>query len=387
MSSITLYFCGTGHDRNTKIGANALQDSFHATLSDCWIFDGPGSKTSIPQWKYKTMPNGKTILDTADKKWQSKPGKLAKTEGTLFGTGLHYNSYLAHQLVNAALERRHNFYQYINLVGHSRGAITAMRAAHTITRDRVVRLSGAQVHLYLNDPVFGASLSDDPYDNEVPAGANSAWIIQMEDLSRRDNLFMKGAPRLKEDQAKNRIVIPMPGGHGNALEHQKDGVPQGVIGTALLHKFLENRNVVLKHFFRLTDLEICELYAQVKLGLLKRSFFGNLTVKSRASSRAAWVENEFRKHTVFVNWHHASCFKSICPTIYDFIRCQDLGLRVMLPSTKSAERAHIIKNMPFTTQLFVENKLFSGDTDTSMARDSFPTSHSMQRWRVRSMFR
>ena len=265
MSSITLYFCGTGHDKNTKLGQNALQDTFHITQSPCWIFDGPGSNTSIPEWRHETTPEGKTIISTASKAWQSKKGTLG---GTLFGTGLHYNAYLAHQMIVTALERENHPYQCVNLVGHSRGAVTAMRASHTIVQDPVFLHSGVTMHLYLNDPVFGASNSDDPMDNEIHPGVASAWIIQMEDLSWRDNLFMKGTPRLKEDVGKGRITIPMPGGHGNALEHQKDGVPQGVVGTSLLHTFLQHYHTTLSNYFILSNLKYCELYAQVKLGLL-----------------------------------------------------------------------------------------------------------------------
>ncbi len=385
MRSITLYFCGTSFDRNSMLGAHGLQDTFNITTSPCWIFDGPGSMYGIPTMKLDRDAHGNSMIVATGKGWRSDKRLFS---GNVSGAGVNDNVLMAVEMISSALGRdRHREHTCINLVGHSRGAITAMLVSHKLINESArLGIDNSGIHLYLNDPVYGYSIPQLHEVNYLPAGADSAWVIQMEDLEFSCNMMMGGTPQLQPDEQHHQIIYPMPGGHGDAFQHQKNGAPIGVIGTALLHEFLTARQVSLRKQLRLTELEYCELYAQVKLGLLHRSFWsGKLSVKSRASTRAAWVRNEYRKHTVFVNWHHVMNFESICPSTFNRIRAQDRNWAGKLPKGSQAETTKIIRSMPFTAKLFAMNGLLN-DSEATMANDTATTSHASMKSRVRTVF-
>jgi hypothetical protein len=116
----------------------------------------------------------------------------------------------------------------------------------------------------------------------------------MEDESRRimrPVVFDQG----EEDQnaGKRFKTVPLPGEHNTAVLWA--GSEVGTIGAALAHKFLTKHGTRLRDPMLLTDIQYCELYAKVRMDLLKyRQMKGSFVQRKLLGAQVRNVPNNFR---------------------------------------------------------------------------------------------
>jgi hypothetical protein len=105
----------------------------------------------------------------------------------------------------------------------------------------------------------------------------------------------------------------MPGGHSTAVFRAKTEV--GLIATFLAHHFVQKHGTQLTTAIRLTPLDLCELYAKIRMSIADyRSMGGGFLQLLGRGGRV--VQNPFQGTSYFINDHHASQFRKIFPQVW-----------------------------------------------------------------------
>ena len=311
----TLFFMGTGHELgkqflNEKTGESHhhLFTLMHQQLTDYrQLKGGPGSK--------------------------DEPGGYGKARGIGFGTGWQNN--ISESI--AWLRQRQLLpppLMSVNLVGHSRGAVTCIMLAHAMAATPALR--AIRVNIFAIDPVPGGyadflTLSDgSPY--QIPTNVDEYTSILMENagdpffacLSEGRNLQAVGWTDVKQ--------YPLPGKHGDATKSDFAVYPAARISAHLLASFLTDNGssaeIAILDWIR-EDRELVEDYATLALQRMTKK-----QAKKAATSwgisrwvfpplwlndRSRLVKNDYRSHPFYVNSHHAGLFNGGCGLVVDRI--------------------------------------------------------------------
>jgi hypothetical protein len=306
----TFFFMGTGHEVGRQFGTNRHDHLFTALqrllAGAPPIYAGPGAP-------------------------QGAPGGYGKARGIGFGTGWQDN-------VNATLaaltarQAEAPPLQGINLVGHSRGAVTCIMVAHALAADANFR--AIPVNIFAIDPVPGGysdfvslSLPGNPY--ELPANVRDYTSILMENAGTPFFACLAEGHNLRSLGAGTRITqYPMPGKHGDAVKTDTNAYPLSRISAHLVASFLlDNRspaNLMIIDLLRDDD-ELVEDYAIVALDRLERGKSKGAAASWLVSrwlvpplwrnDRSRLVRNDYRAHPFYVNAHHAGLFNGCCGLI------------------------------------------------------------------------
>jgi hypothetical protein len=183
MGGVSMYFIGTGHDRSETVdskGAKAqLFPWFHDNLDEGvvnrekFLFDGPGS-------------GGLT---------NSKVNFWKKYRGVALGEGWKKNRDRAIQ----ALSEYGGSRICVNLVGHSRGAVTCHMLAHAIKRE----YKGMIVRIFAVDPVPGGETDFGAQAEIIPSNVSEYVQILMENDSSM-GFGVMGPKRLHFESSKTQ---------------------------------------------------------------------------------------------------------------------------------------------------------------------------------------
>jgi hypothetical protein len=333
MGGVSMYFIGTGHDRSETVdskGAKAqLFPWFHDNLDEGvvnrekFLFDGPGS-------------GGLT---------NSKVNFWKKYRGVALGEGWKKNRDRAIQ----ALSEYGGSRICVNLVGHSRGAVTCHMLAHAIKRE----YKGMIVRIFAVDPVPGGETDFGAQAEIIPSNVSEYVQILMENDSSM-GFGVMGPKRLHFESSKTqRRKLAMPGKHGDCIKIPTQAYPASIITVGLLAPWLQDGQVRSSNI--VPQAAQVEAYAAVWLkyrkngnkptasslgvtGRVKRAGQGLLGVvgnaagavvltsptllgaaiaspiASNASSywandRSQDVPNSMRSHRFYLNSHHKSLVK------------------------------------------------------------------------------
>jgi hypothetical protein len=245
----TMYFIGTDHHRDEP---DQLFPWFFRNLdpgqenSKKFIFDGPGSK---PMTR-----SGLSRLNI----FSSKPAKIPVIGvGTSLGVGWQSNVTAALAALEANSNQQTN--ERINLIGHSRGAVTCHMVAHAIKR----RFPQFRVRIFAIDPVPGGErdFASDIGDFEtIPSNVIEYVQILMEN-DDKPFFGVLGPNRLKfESPGRTSYrTLAMPGKHGSCVKTIFQEYPESQISCALLSDWLVDGGVDCG--YRLNAAMIAELYA------------------------------------------------------------------------------------------------------------------------------
>jgi hypothetical protein len=310
----TLFFMGTGHEagreflnRETGASHHHLFTLMNRCLTDSrQIKGGPGSRDA--------------------------PGGYGWVRGTFFGTGWQNNV----SETIALLQQRQQLpppLTSVNLVGHSRGAVTCIMLAHAMAA--TAGLQAIRVNIFAIDPVPGG-YSDfsfgvgSPF--EIPSNVDEYTSILMENAGDVFFACLSEGRNLRKLGNTNVTQYPLPGKHGDATKADLVAYPAATISAHLLASFLNDNgsslNLAILSWIR-EDRDLVEDYATLALHRIK-----NKKSKKAATSwgisrwvfpplwrndRSRLVKNDYRSHPFYVNAHHAGLFNGGCGFVVDRI--------------------------------------------------------------------
>lgn len=313
-TTAAFFFMGTGHKVGQQFGADRQDHIFtdlqRRVVGAPPIKAGPGASVA-------------------------PPGGYGKARGIGFGTGWQDNvdETLADLIARQAEEPK---LQTVNLVGHSRGAVTCIMVAHAMAANDALR--NIQVNIFAVDPVPGGysdffSMSHPGSPFTLPANVNDYTAILMENAGTSFFACLAEGENLRSLGAGTRVTqYPMPGKHGDAVKTDTSNYPLARISAHLLASFfLDNGS---PGHWAITDLirhprQLVEDYAVVALDRIEKG-----KTKAAASSwlisrwvvpplwrndRSRLVQNEYRTHPFYVNAHHAALFNGCCGLVTDRI--------------------------------------------------------------------
>ena len=310
----TLFFMGTGHEvgreflnKQTGVSHHHLFTLMNRSLTDSrQIKGGPGSK--------------------------DKPGGYGKVRGVGFGTGWQNN--VAETI--ASLQERQQLappLTSVNLVGHSRGAVTCIMLAHAMAA--TAGLQAIRANIFAIDPVPGG-YSDfsfgvgSPF--EIPSNVREYTSILMENAGDPFFACLSEGRNLRKLGNTNITQYPLPGKHGDATKSDFAVYPTARISAHLLASFLTDNGssaeIAILDWIR-EDRELVEDYATLALQRMTKK-----QAKKAATSwgisrwvfpplwlndRSRLIKNDYRSHPFYVNAHHAGLFNGGCGLVVERI--------------------------------------------------------------------
>jgi hypothetical protein len=235
--------------------------------------------------------------------------------------------------------------QIVTLVGHSRGAVAAVRTAALLWKE--FGTLSPDVNLWLLDPVKFSARGTHDINQEIHANVKHLRIVVMEDT--HDICGYKGGFKLLH--LENQVVgkgrrdievdryIRMPGSHGTGS--QVDGNPIGEVTFQIARRDLAGWHApvgagvwsepkICNEYFgihrvnEVTKHEISSLWRLMGGTELSRKVndnaapggFKTVTTDSRARRLdGAGVHNRFRGHLFFINEHHFTLFRDHYPAL------------------------------------------------------------------------
>jgi len=171
--------------------------------------------------------------------------------------------------------------------------------------------AGIEVNIFAFDPVPGPGNFDDPNKVTLPDNVKGYSAVVQEDERRK--IFKPVL--INSDNApgsKNRFYY-MPGGHSTAVFRAKSEV--GLIGAYLAHHFLKKHGTRLENPIHLTERDLCELYAKIRLDIAEYHAMGGGGLELLGRQRRV-VANRFQDTGYFINDHHASQFRKTFPQVW-----------------------------------------------------------------------
>ena len=344
---VTIYLCGTGKTQTSDTSGNRekeylIGDLYRHTMDRApaadtsgrkQIFDGPGTNIRAVQ----DVVEGEGRTNWRGREYTpSNMGYRSKLSGNMSGVGWADNAHLAMQwllLVNAELGQHGLAIRTVNMVGHSRGAVTATMLAHMLYREQ----PDWRVNIFAIDPVPGSSgvgfrtMPGIPGDPAVlPPNVRDYTSILMEHVpsTGKDVCFQPIHPGILVCQGDTSVTtIPMPGKHGDAVKTNFTGsYPISGVSSHLITTWLIEHGTNIDDHFTKTPTELLELYAQSHPAMRGKQ----KAAKSASSSwrmnpfrwglgtewvndRARVVENACRDHPYYLNLHHAILFQQAFP--------------------------------------------------------------------------
>lgn len=348
MSAVTIYLCGTGkHRAQTDYLIGRL---YELDGAEPWreaadgdggqngrklVLDGPGAGGS-----HAIRMTKDAVAGTADPAALGTRGKLS---GVISGSGWADNAHFAMQWLFAVdAESRRRVapgapITCVNMVGHSRGAVTATMIAHLIRQER----PAWRANIFAIDPVPGGDASSfttntgmpgNPF--VMPANVHAYTALLMEHVatgwnpkSAANANFQPvhlGQLRFEGDSLVR--TFPMPGKHGDAVKTNFETYPLSKISAHLVTVWLRHYGTLIDPLYVRTNEQLLEDYAEVFLQRLaggKKKAAAGAAWKSNpfrwglgtqwVNDRARVIENPVREHPYYLNLHHASLFQLAFP--------------------------------------------------------------------------
>ncbi len=311
---VTLFFMGTGHEvgkqflnEQTGVSHQHLFTLMHQQLTGNRLRKGgPGSK--------------------------DEPGGYGKARGIGFGTGWQNN--VSESIV--WLQGRQLFpppLRSVNLVGHSRGAVTCIMLAHAMAA--TAGLQAIRVNIFAIDPVPGG-YSDfsfgvgSPF--EIPSNVHEYTSILMENAGDPFFACLSEGRNLRKLGNTTITQYPLPGKHGDATKSDFAAYPTARISAHLLASFLTDNGssaeLAILDWIR-EDRELVEDYATLALHRITKKQSKKAATSWGISrwvfpplwlnDRSRLVKNDYRSHPFYVNAHHAGLFNGGCGLVVDRI--------------------------------------------------------------------
>ena len=334
----TVYCHGTGSNRDkhteTEIVNYFGRRADDEEYDDWLMLDGVGSKPKkhplAGTFVYdENAPYYKKLIDKKDLKMKQKNPLMAMA----VGSGVNGNVAFALEV----LTRRPKVPSVINMIGWSRGGVTAIRLANALSEQPQFR--SVKINIVAIDPVAGGERGNDAKNRVLPKQVKNFLCI-LATGEKRSSFKPQDAERIVASRSCNVVMLPFPGVH-DTVAKLADG-PRGLVSQvvfAIAGQFLEHFGSVPRQQGPIMDdLDYLQYYAEmiVRLDEYKKLRVGKIKgarLTDRAVSKGTLTTRDFAKHLDqyvidpenFINIHHRRCFKSCYPNLFGYIYQSDKG--------------------------------------------------------------
>ena len=332
MSVYNVYCLGTGHSSNQA--ERLLPDIFRtydrSPANRKQLMEGLGTSAFV-----QSVRNANNDEAASGMGWR----------GTAFGKG--WGNVVMQVMAGLQAAHQTQPITLVNLVGHSRGAVTCHMIAHAIDH----ALPGVRCNIFAIDPVPGGVFDFSPWwelskaeraqlglDGKspefLPDNVNAHFSILME-KDTNPCFGVLGPGKLRGGGGTVFGYLPMYGKHGCCVKSDLVNVPASRIALSILLEHLQTWHVLVDESKRLTPPQYAEAYAQIYLNaiadgdnpknvanyskkkvaavVLGAALSGGLVGLMHGSSywrnrRASDIPNDFRQNPYYLNTHHRDMF-------------------------------------------------------------------------------
>jgi len=332
VSVYNVYCLGTGHSSNEaeRLLPNVFSAYDLSPADRKQLMEGLGTSAFV-----------QTVRDANN---GAAPGVL-DWRGKAFGAG--WGNVVMQVMAGLQAANAAQAITVVNLVGHSRGAVTCHMIAHAIAHV----MPGVRCNIFAIDPVPGGVADFSPstelsaadrgrlgLDGRTPEFLPNNVGTHFSILMEKDtNLCfgVLGPGKLRGGDNTRFGYLPMYGKHGCCVKSDIVAVPASRIALSILLEFLSSWDVSVDETKRLTPHQYAEAYAQVYLNAINEGdnpknvanysgtkvagivlasvLTGGLAGLMCGSSywlnrRASDVPNDFRQNPYYLNTHHRDMF-------------------------------------------------------------------------------
>ncbi len=334
MASVFTVFChGTGMNRN-KNRDNEIVNYFggfdynrkcYDGYTDNLMLDGVGSD---PKDDVNFMAGGFEYDESApyQKKDISASVKKHLSTATLTGYGVEQNVAFAENVIR----NLRPLPKVINMLGWSRGGMTAIRLANHLNRV----LPGAKVNLFVVDPVAGTGKGTSAEEKVIPPNVQN-YVCVLAAGEKRTTFKPQDLSRIELTRNTNAVILPMPGAH-DTVAKLKGTYPERYVGEVtfsmagqFLRKFgsqirnrgedysneqyLEIYSILQRYETTINTARTRGRHAKLLSDLLASG--GSLKKRSFNKSLELYVVDPDN----FINRHHRACFKAVYPQLFTYL--------------------------------------------------------------------
>ena len=217
----------------------------------------------------------------------------------------------------------------INMIGWSRGAVTAIRLANAISK----HFPKIEMNIFAVDPVAGNDKGEENLKAQlIPIQVKNFVAILATD-EKRATFSPQDAARLQATPATNTVLLPMPGAHDTVAMWNTQTLHISEVVFSLAGQFLlkfGTRPRQVKGM--LNDHQYVERYSHMLLNLdqykaLKGGKFNGTTLKNFVAAKGKVVERTFNENMDeyvvnperFINLHHRRCFRASYPNLFGYL--------------------------------------------------------------------
>lgn len=334
----TVYCHGTGANRDknkdTEIVNYFGRGPDDKEYSDWLMLDGVGSKPKqhplAGTFVYdESAPFFKRVIDKKNLKTRQKNPLLAMATGS----GVNGNVNFALEILN----RRPKVPSVINMIGWSRGGITAIRLANAISEQPAFRQ--VKINIVAIDPVAGGDRGELVKNRRLPKQVKNFLCI-LATGEKRSTFKPQDAQRILAPRSCNVVMLPFPGAHDTVakLATGRRGLVSHVV-FAIAGQFLDHFGTEPRQPGpNMDDHDYLECYAEMLIHLdeyknLRVGKIKGARLSDRVASKGALDTRDFAKNLDqyvidpenFINIHHRRCFKSCYPNLFGYIYQSDKG--------------------------------------------------------------
>jgi Domain of unknown function (DUF5621) len=328
----TIYCHGSGQCRD--VGETEIVNYFgHPGAQDEYVdylmLDGVGSKpkTAPKAGSFEFDESSPSLKRLKKKKnfsfkdWMTNVNAVANA----VGHGVKANVDFA----IAVLLRMEKLPETINMIGWSRGAVTALRLANAIVEELEAPI---QFNIFAVDPVAGTDHGTDentPGNRTIPKEVKN-YLAVLATGENRNTFSPQDADRIEVASGDSNVVfLPFPGIHATVAERKdpKTAEVSNVVWS-MAYQFLTKFGTHTRQPKPLVTGDAAYLaeytqillkiddYAKVKQKGLKQMIIGKgFGTRDFAKKLDEYVVNP----EYFINHHHRKCFKALYPHLFQYL--------------------------------------------------------------------
>lgn len=348
MPKVFTIFChGTDWNRDKKEPeiVNFFAHNAQGSEYESWLMlDGVGSRNRSGQMAGQFDWASRERLKKRGRKFSEWLESLSVVSAV---TGHGVSDNVRHAIV--ALANLEPMPTCINLIGWSRGAVTALIIANKVAE---IFPDIKDINIFAIDPVAGRDAGidpDKPENRTIPAAVKNYLAFLAMGENRRTFKPQDATRVIMQSPASNVVFLPIDGIHGSPALHDKATKEISQIAWSTAYLFLTHLGTPIQKtppFFVRSDSGLLEAYSNMKLkdevyksikqkGMIQFIIGRGFSSRDFAKNLDEYVINP----EYFINQHHRQCFQACLPQTFKYLftsKAQDADPDKILKELKQA---------------------------------------------------
>lgn len=348
MPKVFTIFChGTDWNRDKKEPeiVNFFAHNAQGSEYESWLMlDGVGSRNRSGQMAGQFDWASRERLKKRGRKFSEWLESLSVVSAV---TGHGVSDNVRHAIV--ALANLEPMPTCINLIGWSRGAVTALIIANKVAE---IFPDIKDINIFAIDPVAGRDAGidpDKPENRTIPAAVKNYLAFLAMGENRRTFKPQDATRVIVQSPASNVVFLPIDGIHGSPALHDKATKEISQIAWSTAYLFLTHLGTPIQKtppFFVRSDSGLLEAYSNMKLkdevyksikqkGMIQFIIGRGFSSRDFAKNLDEYVINP----EYFINQHHRQCFQACLPQTFKYLftsKAQDADPDKILKELKQA---------------------------------------------------